>query len=236
MKKITPLILIIALTNATVTFPMESLKNWLNEHIFYWTERDWSPHFQKRLYKEPRPLLMQALEIYNKSPNKEKKALDLGAGAGNETAFLLQNGWTVWANDREKESIEIISTRKDIQPYKDNLMLIQKSFTDIPWDNLPLFTMIYAIYALPFLDKNNFHHVWNAVVSHLETDGILAVSFFGPKHQVFGWWEARNMSFFTKKEILELFKDFDIKIFEELCEKNDENIMEHVFTVIAQKK
>lgn len=215
---------------------MESITNWVNENVFEWKERNWSPHFQKRLYKEPRDILMQALKTYEESPTQEKKALDLGAGAGNETAFLLQHGWQVWAEDKEKESIDIISNRKDVIPHKDKLTLIQASFTDISWNNLPSFNLICAIYALPFLDKNNFHKTWSNIINHLAINGILAVTFFGTQHQVFGWWEARNMSFFTKKEVLDLFKNCDIKLFEESCEKNDEGVMEHIFTIIAQKK
>ncbi len=227
---------LIIVTSATVIYSMESITNWLNDNVVFWKERDWSPHFQKKLYKEPRPLLLQALKVYDESHNKQKMALDLGAGAGNETAYLLQHGWTVWVNDREKESIEIISTRKDVVPYKDKLSLIQASFTEIPWETLPSFNLITAIYALPFLDRTNFYKTWHAIKNHLVKDGILAVSLFGTKHAVFGWWESSSMSFFTKEEVLDLFKDFDIKIFEESCEKNDENVMEHIFTIVAQKK
>ncbi|HSC24725.1 MAG TPA: class I SAM-dependent methyltransferase [Candidatus Babeliales bacterium] len=236
MKKITQLIIVIAFTSTTVIFPMTYLKNWFNDYVFFWKTRDWHSHFQRRLYQEPRPLLMRALEVYNTSSSQEKKALDLGAGAGNETAFLLQKGWIVWSNDREQESIEIISNRKDVLPYKDKLTLIHKSFTDIPWDNLPLFNLICAIYTLPFIDQNNFHQTWNAIVNHLEANGILAVSLFGDKHDVFGWWEKRSMSFFTREEVLNLLKNFDIKFFTESCEKNDEDVMEHIFSVVAQKK
>jgi len=236
MKKIAQLMLVMLITQTTIMQPMEWFKDWINENVFEWKERNWSPHFQKRLYQKPRDILMQALAVYDKSPNQGKKALDLGAGAGNETAYLLQHGWQVWANDREAESINIIANRKDVVPYKDNLKLIQKSFTDIPWNTLPSFNLICAIYALPFLDKKNFYTTWSALVNHVEKDGIVAVSLFGPQHNVFGWWEARGMSFFTKKEVLELFKDFDIKVFEESIEKNDENVMEHIFIIIAQKK
>jgi SAM-dependent methyltransferase len=236
MKRMAQLTFIIILTQTSISYPMESLKNWFYENVFDWRERNWSSHFQKRLYQQPRDILKQALEIYDKSPNQGKKALDLGAGAGNETAYLLQQGWTVWANDREKESIEIIGNRKDVVPYKDKLTLICASFTDIPWATPPSFNLITAIYALPFLDKNSFSSVWNNIVNHLEPQGIIAVTLFGPQHAVFGWWEARNMSFFTKEEVLNLFKNFDIKIFEEFAEKNDEEVMEHIFTIIAQKK
>jgi SAM-dependent methyltransferase len=236
MKKLVPLLLILFFTNVTQILPMESITNWFNENVFDWRERNWSPHFQKRLYKEPRDILTQALKIYETSPIQEKKALDLGAGAGNETAFLLQHGWQVWAEDKEKESIDIISNRTDVIPHKKNLTLIHASFTDIPWNKLPSFNLMCAIYALPFLDKNSFQKTWNNIINHVAPHGILAVTLFGTQHKVFGWWEARSMSFFTKEEISALFKGFDIKNFEESLEKNDDNVMEHIFTVIAQKK
>lgn len=235
MKKTIYLIAIFLFIIPT-THPMESIKQWLNDYLFFWKERDWSPHFQKRLYQQPRDILIQALKISEALPQTQKMALDLGAGAGNETAYLLQHGWTVWANDREQESIDIISNRKDVQSYKDKLTLICASFTDIPWNTLPSFNLITAIYALPFLDKNSFSSVWNNIINHLEPNGIIAITLFGPQHAVFGWWEARSMSFFTKEEVLQLFKNFDIKNFEEFSEKNDDEVMEHIFTIVAQKK
>jgi SAM-dependent methyltransferase len=122
--------------------------------------KSWTPYFQEKLYKEPRPLLVQGLQIFNEHPQAEKNALDLGAGAGNDTAFLLKNGWAVWANDREIESMQVIATRKDVVPYKEKLTLIHSSFIDVEWNSLPSFNLIYAGYSLPFLDKDSFDYVW----------------------------------------------------------------------------
>src|SRR5438105_3724765 len=83
--------------------------------------KSWIPYYQERMYKEPRPLLIKALQFCNASTFSEKKALDLGAGSGNDTAWLLKNGWTVWANDKEIESINILSHREDIKSYKEQL-------------------------------------------------------------------------------------------------------------------
>lgn len=188
--------------------------------------KNWAPYYQEKLYKEPRPLLIQALQFCSENDSLEKQALDLGAGSGNDTAFLLKNGWTVYANDKETESVQIISSRKDIEPYQKQLHLIHASFTDLPWNSLPSFDLIYAGYALPFLDKSSFYDVWNNIIAKLKQDGILAVHFFDERHTGFNWWEKRSMNFFTKDEIIDLCKGFDIKLLEE---------KEYSFSVVAKK-
>jgi tellurite methyltransferase len=177
--------------------------------------KSWAPYYQKRLSQEPRPLLVEALKMYKENASAEKKVLELGAGSGNDTAWLLKNGWTVWANDREIESIKIISQRKDVDSYKERLHLIHADFLNLAWSELPQFDLIYASYALPFLDKNNFHIVWNHIIAQLKVDGILAVNFFDQRHQGFNAWEKRSMTFFTEEEIVDLFKGFKIEFFEE---------------------
>lgn len=198
--------------------------------------KSWSPYYQEKLYKDPRPLLVQALQLFNVDKSKTKNALDLGAGSGNDTAYLLKNGWHVWANDKESEAIRIIAKRIDIEPYQKNLTLIQAKFTDLLWDSLPVFDLIYAGYALPFINKDNFNEIWDNIIKALKPQGILAVHFFGTHHQGFNWWERKNMVFFTKEDTIHLLKDFGIILLEESCDKNDNGIIDHSFSVIACKK
>ena len=103
--------------------------------------KSWTPYYQEKLYQEPRPLLIQALGFF-KDSFYEKQALDLGAGAGNDIAYLLKHGWKVWANDVQEEAIKVIASRNDIQPYIHNLILMPKSFIDLPWDSFPQFDLI----------------------------------------------------------------------------------------------
>jgi trans-aconitate methyltransferase len=195
--------------------------------------KSWSPYYQEKLYKQPRTLLLQALQFCN---THHHTALDLGAGAGNDTAYLLQHGWSVWANDKEREALDIIASRKDILPYLNHLTYIHSSFTNIPWNDLPLFNLIYASYALPFLTKEDFYIVWNHVINQLQADGIIALHLFGDQHQAFNAWQRQHMSFFNKQEVSLLLKNLDIKILEESCERNDRGIMDHSFTIIVQKR
>ena len=94
---------------------------------------------------------------------------------------------------------------------------------------------MYAGYALPFIDKDSFAGVWHNIVNVLEPQGILAVHFFGAHHEGFNWWEKRSMNFFTKEEIVHLLKGFKIIVLEESADINERGIMDHSFSVIAQK-
>jgi SAM-dependent methyltransferase len=111
--------------------------------------KSWRPYYEEKLYKAPRPLLVKALAFVQDS--SQKRVLDLGAGAGNDTAYLLKQGWKVSANDIQEEAIEIIRSRQDIQPYSHSLVLMHKDFNDLPWNEFPQFDLIYAGYSFfPF--------------------------------------------------------------------------------------
>ena len=196
--------------------------------------KNWAPYYQKKLYKEPRPLLLKALDCFNNT-FQEKRALDLGAGTGNDTAYLLKHGWKVWANDIEPEAIKVIASRNDIEPYAQNLILMQKSFIDLPWAHLPQFNLIYAGYSLPFAHPLEFMKIWNHIVQAIKPGGIFAGHFFGEYHGAFNWWVKRKMSFFTKEQLLRLFDDFHIDLFEELHETSKSGVIDHSFNVVAKK-
>lgn len=196
--------------------------------------KSWAPYYQKTLYKNPRPLFLKAI-LYIEQNQTSKKAFDIGAGSGNETAYLLNHGWQVWALDKEKAAIDIIATRKDIKERKHNLTLIQKKFCDIDWQHLPEFDFIYAGYALPFIAPADFALFWQQLICTLKKDGIIAGNFFGPEHTGFNNREKQGMTFHSKEQLLDLFKDFKILHFEEFHQKNDAGIFDHTFDVIAQK-
>lgn len=196
--------------------------------------KSWTPYYQEKLNKPPRDLVIQALS-YHKNDYPHKNALDLGAGVGNDTLFLLKNGWHVWANDKEQAAISIISQRKDVDPYRKNLTLIPGDFSVIPWQDLPKLDLIYAGYSLPFAQPEKFKDLWNNITNSLAPNGIIAAHFFAADHQGFNWWTQRKMSFFTKKELLNFFENFTIEFFEEINEKDTQGKIDHSFNIIARK-
>ncbi len=204
---------------------------WIKKYFF----KSWTSYYQEKLYKDPRPLLIKSLTYFNDSSH-EKRALDLGAGAGNDTAYLLKHGWKVWANDAEKEATNIIASRHDIEPYRHNLTIVEKSFSEIPWNDLPQFDLVYAGYSLPFINQSKFKEVWSHIVQAIKSNGIFAGHFFGPDDGGFNWWTRRNMTFFTKKDLLNLFEGFQIEFLKEFHEKNEQGVWDHSYKVVLRKQ
>ncbi len=67
---------------------------------------NWLDYYQKLAGWEPRQHLVKALEQVELKPDSEKLAIDIGFGDGTETAYLLENGWSVLAVDGEPGSVE----------------------------------------------------------------------------------------------------------------------------------
>src|SRR5438552_8815878 len=106
------------------------------------------------------------MKYLDEIPASEKRALDLGAGAGHDTAYLLKNGWQVWAIDEEKESTDFLQKREDIVPYTKSLKVMNTAFIDLPWDTLSQlrFYLMYAAFSLPFMTRHNFFIVLPKIV------------------------------------------------------------------------
>ena len=49
-------------------------------------------------------------------------------------------------------------------------------------------------------------------------------------------YNHRHYEFFNKQEVLLLLKNLEIRVLEESCERNDRGIIDHSFTIVAQKK
>jgi SAM-dependent methyltransferase len=192
--------------------------------FFYERPTSWHVYYQEKLKQPTRPLLLKALDFTN---TQKGIALDLGAGASNETAHLLKNGWGVIAIDADPKSISIINERKDIDQYRRSLTTIESSFEDINWQNIPPCDLIFASYALPFVPPNQFNAVWRHVVDKIKKGGLFAGSFFNKEFNKISEKQRKHMTFFSKEEFLALFNEFTIEYFNE-----DENC----FEIIARKK
>lgn len=192
----------------------------------------WPTYYQEKLYKEPRPLLREALGFLSTRKEHEKKALDLGAGSGNETAYLLKNGWKVWSVDNQEESIRVVGSRADIAPYLYDAKLITKSFAHIAWHELPQFDFIFAGYSLSFLCETEFCSVLNNIQQALKQGGVFAGHFFIPNNRILHWRARGAMTSYMPEEIIEFFKEHQIKLCGEFHRKNSKGVW---FNVIVYK-
>ncbi|HHT0594286.1 TPA: class I SAM-dependent methyltransferase [Legionella anisa] len=166
----------------------------------------------------PRKTLMKAIELFHcrNQFDHPKLAIDLGCGSGSDSLELLKNEWSVLAIDSHAEAISILLASCP-QSLKNKLKTEIASFETLT--SLPISQLINASYSLPFLKPELFYKFWKLIIKTLQPGGLFAGTFFGINDD---WSKNKrpNMTFFSYKELHQLFIPFKIELFEE--EERDE--------------
>lgn len=163
---------------------------------------------------------------------KPGNAIELGCGAGRDTIYLIKNGWNVLAIDREDVSSRIQSklNKEEVKKFK----FSQQKFENI---KLEKNNLVVANFSIPFCNKNNFKELWNKINNSIFKDGYFVGNFFGNNDE----WKStkEEMIFMTKKQVLELFENFEIIEIKEVEKDNLTGLGKikhwHMFNVIAKK-
>ena len=192
---------------------------------------------------------MTKLEMYHKNtsnamPHKEVSnlikslkfkgvALDLGCGSGRDSIELLKNGWKVISIDSTNTEDFIKNKLADNEI--ENFKFIQGKFENI---NLEKNDLTIAYFSLQFCEKSKFQDLWKNIENSIKKNGFFMGNFLGNNDS---WKRLKKpLIFFSKEEVLELFKDFKIIKFEEIERdgKTGLGIMKHwhIYNVIAKKK
>ncbi|WP_201776205.1 class I SAM-dependent methyltransferase [Streptacidiphilus melanogenes] len=141
---------------------------------------DWEPFYRATADSPVRPLCLEAIATAGDPHDGPAVdlAVDLGAGAGRETAALLDAGWRVLALDGAPGAHLRIEAA--VRPARrDRLTVVEQSFAAL--DRLPDAGLIYAGYALPFQRREVFARTWSLIRDALRPGAILAVNLFGPR-------------------------------------------------------
>ena len=160
-------------------------------------------------------------------------AVELGCGVGRDTVCLIKNGWNVLAIDRENVESRIVAklSEEELKQFK----FLKQKFEYIELENNNL---VVANFSLPFCNKNNFKELWNKINNSILKDGYFVGNFFGINDE----WKStkEEMTFLTKEQVIELFKDFEIIEFKEVEKDGTTGLGKmkhwHIFNVIAKKK
>ena len=161
------------------------------------------------------------------------KAIDIGCGAGNDSVYLLKNGWNVISIDKENVE-ERISKRLSFEELK-RFKFQKQNFEDMKLEDVDL---IVANYSLPFCNNEQINDVWRNIVNNIKTKGYFVGNFFGINDS----WNVveSNMTFLTKEQVLDLFEEFDVIKFKEIEKDGLTGLGNmkhwHIFNVIAKKK
>lgn len=148
----------------------------------------------------PHRTLVLACQYFKLENIHEGRAVDLGAGTGRDTLFLLDSGWHVFALDGEQLSIDIILNR--IHPNQvSNLEVSVSPFSEmiIPTE----LNLINASYSLPFCKQEDFENCWNKIVTSLAVGGRFCGHFFGPHDE---WANDPNLTIHSYEDLMELFQ------------------------------
>jgi SAM-dependent methyltransferase len=188
--------------------------------------RNWQLYTDKTKNKPPRELLVQALEFV-----KEKKmVLDLGAGALNDTKFMLNVGFEkIIAVDGE----ENLETLNELDEKIVSFMKCQIEKYDFP---INFFDLINAQFVLPFIVKEELLRVIKEIKNSLKNEGIFVGQFFGSRDS---WATRADVFVYTQEEVKQFFTDMEIIYFKE--EENDgQALLEkekhwHIFHFIVKK-
>lgn len=163
---------------------------------------------------------------------KPGNAIEIGCGAGRDTVYLIKNGWKVLAIDNE--DVESIITNKLSKEELKQFKFVKQKFEDVELENNNL---VVANFSLPFCNKNNFKKLWNKIDDSILKDGYFVGNFFGNKDE----WKntKKEMTFLTKKQIIEMFKKFKIIELQEIEKDGLTGLGKmkhwHAFNVIAKK-
>lgn len=191
--------------------------------------KDAQKYFENTKSNPPRPLTMKFIKMNI----KPQKAVELGCGAGNDTVYLIKNGWNVTAVDSENTENFILEKLDE-----DEIKRFKFSKQDFESLNLEENDLVLANYSIPFCNKNEFNTFWNKIVNSIKEDGYFVGNFFGTNDS---WSKTKlDKTFLSKEEVLELFRNkFEIVLFEEI--ENDKMTANgnmkhwHIFNVIAKK-
>jgi trans-aconitate methyltransferase len=189
----------------------------------------WDEYYQKIQGREPRQLVLDALE---KFPSGESLyAIDLGCGDGTETVVLLSRGWNVLAIDGESAAIKRLMDKVPEEAHK-HLQTQVAKFKDVVLSPADL---IYASLSIPFCEPEYFDALWDKIVSAIKPGGRFAGQFFGVRDS---WAVNTDMTFHTEDQVRARLTGFEIESFHEMDEDGTATSGPkhwHVFTVIARK-
>lgn len=187
---------------------------------FYRATQD-SPHW---------PLLERAAALAPARPGGGR-ALDLGAGAGRDTRYLLERGFTVTAVDADPGSVARLAALP-----QERLRAVQSTFEDFALDTAT-YDLINAQFTLPFVPPAHFFTVFARIKAALVPGGVFAGQFFGVHDE----WNmpGSGMTFLPRDEAEAQLGDLEVVEFRELEEDGSTAVGAakhwHVFHILARK-
>lgn len=186
---------------------------------------DWRRYYASAAGRAPRPHLRAALSHVQRPGT----AIDLGAGDGVDSRFLLAEGWRVVAIDKTPGLGERIGL--DAGPRLDAR---DTTFADV--DDLPAADLVFAGYSLPFATEAEFTHVWSQLTAALVPGGVFAGQLFGDRDD---WAHLDDVRTHTAEQVRDLLAGWHVLLLDEVERDGPSGRGPkhwHVFDIIARRR
>jgi len=186
----------------------------------------WS-RFYAAAGQEPRETLLDALARFEADGVKPGTAVDLGAGAGRDTAELVRRGWRVVAVDASPEAAA------RLRALGDPVEVLEARFEDADW---PTCELVNASFSLPFCTAEQFERCWRRLRERLASGGRFCGHLFGVDDD---WAGQEDMNFHSRDEVERLLAGFEIERLEEIDEDGSTALGQakhwHRFHIVARR-
>ncbi|MCA3883149.1 class I SAM-dependent methyltransferase [Vibrio vulnificus] len=192
--------------------------------------KNWRKYYEKALSRPHHP---RTEFVVKSNESSSKIAIDCGCGTGSDIAYLNEQGFDVFGFDVNADSISIC---RDRFGSTNNVYLSQESFETFNFQSAGI---VIANSSLFFADPAELGSTMQKITSSVDNGGIFAGDFLGYKDSWANGFRVPTAPV-TKKELLEIFTDFDILAFSERDEVGKTLIgMEkhwHTYSLVVQKR
>jgi tellurite methyltransferase len=191
------------------------------------SEERWREFVRNTAGAPPWPQLERAAELFPEPGD----ALDVGAGAGRDTAYLLRRRWRVIAVDASPSAAAALRRL----PLQRNLSVVVSAAEDF---QPATYDLVNAQFSLPFIARSRFDATVQRLRDSVRPRGVMAATFFGASDE----WNVAGtqQTFSTQADIERIFNGWDLIQLIEVDE--DGHVADgtpkhwHVFHVIAQRR
>ncbi|MGF1833262.1 methyltransferase domain-containing protein [Photobacterium sanguinicancri] len=194
---------------------------------------DWLSYLNTQSLLPPRSHVVEANQFLGERQSMNI-AVDCGCGAGRDALYLLEQGFQVYAFDKDLPTIEKLA-QHSLAASNPMLDVKISSFGEY---HFPRSHLVNASACLFYSEPNEFAIFWKNMVKSLFSGGIFCGHFIG-KDDI-GFDEKLPILTHTKEEIEDLLEGFYVIAWQEKRERSSQLTGEQrywtVYTVTALKK
>lgn len=121
---------------------------------------------KSQIFNKPSSLLRGFFNMKLNEKLKGKKAIDFGCGVGNDTKFLIENGFFVTCIDKSSKSKELVYEKlQGSNKYE----FINEEFKEV---KLPKVDLFYSCLSLQFINPGDLDNVMKKINDSIKEDGF----------------------------------------------------------------